>query len=121
MPEVTYTGGGHYRVAGEGFDPDETRDVDAELADYLADHDDFAVEGDAGADDDDADSEGDEAEPESDDEFDLESFLGRTPVDDVADDIHAGEVDEHLDAIDEAADRVTVRDAIGERRAELEG
>lgn len=44
MPEVTYTGGGHYRVGGYGFDPGTTQDVDGELASYLADHDDFTVD-----------------------------------------------------------------------------
>jgi len=43
-------------------------------------------------------------------------------MDDVVDDIHAGEADEHLDELDELDDlRVGVQDAIGERRAELEG
>ena len=44
MPEVTYTGGGHYRVGGYGFDPGTTHDVDDEVASYLADHDDFTVD-----------------------------------------------------------------------------
>ena len=69
------------------------------------------------------------AEPDADDtedddggnEFDVEAFVTRTPVEDVADDIRAGEADEHLEAVDEEATRVTVQDAIGERRAELEG
>lgn len=43
MPEVTYTGGGHYRVGGYGFDAGDTQDVDEELASYLSDHDDFEV------------------------------------------------------------------------------
>jgi len=66
----------------------------------------------------------DEAEADSDDdqadgEFDVDAFLDRTPVDDVEEDIHAGEADEHLDTVAEAADRVTVETAVGERRAEL--
>jgi len=55
------------------------------------------------------------------DGFDVDAFLDRTPVDDVVEDIEAGEVDDHLDAVAEAAGRVTVEDAIGQRRAELEG
>lgn len=43
MPEVTYTGGGHFRVAGCGFDSGATQDVDDELAQYLAGRDDFDV------------------------------------------------------------------------------
>jgi hypothetical protein len=52
--------------------------------------------------------------------FDIAGFLDRN-VDPVVDDVRAGAVDEHLDDIAEQADRVTVSDAIGERRAELEG
>jgi len=47
MPEVTYTGGGHYRVGGHGFDPGTTHDVDDELASYLEDHDDFTIDDEA--------------------------------------------------------------------------
>lgn len=64
---------------------------------------------------DDATDDQDESE-----EFDAAAFVDRTPMDDVIDDIHSGDVDEHLDAIGEAADRVGIDDAVGERRAELE-
>jgi len=47
MPEVTYTGGGHYRVGGYGFDPNDEKNVDDELASYLEDVDDFEVVGDS--------------------------------------------------------------------------
>jgi hypothetical protein len=43
MPTVRYTGGGTYRVAGVGFGPGDEKNVDDELADYLADRDDFEV------------------------------------------------------------------------------
>lgn len=125
MPTARYTGGGHYRVAGYGFDPGDEREVDHELANYLTDNDDFEVSVEKetpGTDGTDEDEAPDEAEPEADDsEFDVGEFLDRTPVDDVVEDIHAGEADEYLEAVAEAADRVTVQDAIGERRAELEG
>lgn len=48
MPTVRYTGGGHYRVGGEGFDPGQAKDVDAELAAYLEDVDGFEVVDEAG-------------------------------------------------------------------------
>lgn len=66
----------------------------------------------------DEDDPGDEAEESE--EFDVMAFVDRTPVEDVAEDILAGEADAYLDAIAEAADRVTVQDAVGERRAALE-
>ena len=120
MPEVTYTAdGGHYRVAGEGFDPDETRDVDAELADYLADHEDFEVG--VSADSDDVDESENDADAEAEaDGFDVDEFLNDN-VPPIEDAIAAGEVDDHLSALDDASERVGVQDAIGERRAELEG
>lgn len=73
-----------------------------------------------------AESAGDEGAPDdesesADDGFDADAFVDRTPMEDVVEDIRAGEVDDHLDAVAEAADRVGVEDAVGERRAELEG
>ena len=128
MARVRYTAdGGHYRVGGHGFDPGDEHEVDAELADYLSDVDAFEVidaDGSPGEEDEPPDEAGaeatDDGEGES-EEFDVGAFVSRTPVDDVADDIRAGEADEYLEAVDEAATRVTVQDAIGERRAELEG
>jgi len=61
-------------------------------------------------------------ESDSDDQggFDAGAFVDRTPMDDVTEDIKAGEADGHLDAVQEAAERVGVEDAVGQRRAELE-
>jgi hypothetical protein len=57
------------------------------------------------------------SEPDTDDdEFDAETFADRTPMDDVVDDIESGDVDDHLEAIKEAADREGVQDAVSERR-----
>jgi len=57
---------------------------------------------------------------EADDAFDAESFVDRTPMEEVVSDIESGDYDEHLDAIEaaEAAgrDRDGVADAINERR-----
>ena len=118
MPTVEKTHGGLVlvRSIGERFKVGDRADVDEETARYLTDErGDFAlVDGEEmETDESDADSENDE--------FDVDRFLDRTPVEDVADDIHAGEADDHLDAVADAADRTTVHDAIGERRAELEG
>jgi hypothetical protein len=127
MLRVRYTAdGGHYRVSGYGFDPGDEHEVDRELASYLSDRDDFVVilekeEGRADQTDDEAVADAEtEAESEDSEGFDVDAFVDRTPVDDVADDIRAGEADGHLDELAEAAGRVTVSDAIGERRAELE-
>jgi len=50
------------------------------------------------------------------DDFDVESFLDRTPVSDVVDDIEDGEADGSLDAIADAADRVSVQTAVEDRQ-----
>ena len=56
------------------------------------------------------------SEPDTDDdEFDAAEFVDRTPMDVVIDDIESGDVDDHLEAIKEAADRVGVQDAVSER------
>jgi len=58
--------------------------------------------------------EGDE--PEEDEGFDAETFVDRTPMDDVVDDIESGEYDDHLDEIEAEAERQGVIDAVDERR-----
>ncbi|WP_049979367.1 hypothetical protein [Halolamina rubra] len=130
MPRARYTAdGGTYRVGGISFDPGDEYEVDHELADYLSDHDDFvvSVEKEASPEEDDGDADETDSDENQDDDgdedgFDAEAFVDRTPMDDVVDDIHAGEADEHLDELSELDDlRVGVQDAIGERRAELEG
>ena len=127
MRRVRYTAeGGHYRTNGIGFDPGDERDVDDDLAAYLCSRDDFeAVDGGAGPTDatpHEADEPPDETANGTDDTdstFDVGSFLDRN-VDPIAEDILAGEADAHLDELSAEASRVTVTDAIGERRAELE-
>ena len=123
MQRVRYTAdGGHYRVGGYGFDPGDEKTVDEDLAEYLADTNEFDVVDESGGSD--TNESTDESEQTGDDSadngFDIAGFLDRN-VDPVVDDVRAGAVDEHLDDIAEQADRVTVSDAIGERRAELEG
>lgn len=52
---------------------------------------------------------------DEDEEFDAEAFVDRTPMSDVVADIESGDYDDHLDAIEAAADRVGVQDAIDAR------
>lgn len=66
--------------------------------------------------DSDADTDGGDAET---DDFDVEAFLDRTPVHDVVDDIKDGEADGHLDEVYDAAERLTVEDAVETRRDAL--
>ncbi|WP_248908148.1 hypothetical protein [Halocatena marina] len=60
---------------------------------------------------------------QSESEFDASEFVDRSPMDPVLEDIEAGMVDEHLDTVLEAEkggrDRDGVRDAIADRREEL--
>jgi len=122
MPRLRYTGGGTYRVGGYGFEPGDVKDVGDDLGEYLADHDDFeVVDGAAESDQaDDSEATTEDADEAPADEFDAGAFVDRTPMDDVVEDIRAGEADDHLDAVAEVAERVGVQDAIGKRRAELE-
>ncbi len=130
MPRARYTAdGGLYRIGRLDFEPGDEHEVDRETAEHLSDHDDFVVtvekdtaeKSDAGDDEGETDSDEQADQDDETDDFDVDAFLDRTPVDDVVEDIEAGEVDDHLDAVAEAAGRVTVEDAIGQRRAELEG
>jgi hypothetical protein len=109
MPRVRYTAeGGHHRTNGLGFDPGDVRDVADALAAHLTSRDDFEY-----VDAPDTGADGGST-------FELEAFLDRTPVGDVADDIRAGAADGHLDELAARADRVTVTDAIDKRRATLD-
>lgn len=138
MTTVEKVSGNEVVIRGVGrFGQGDQEDVSEEVAIYLTEgRGDFEIvdaddgeeptdaeEADGGeevddVDEDDADGDADDAEET--DGFDVGAFLDRN-VDPVADDIRDGEVDDHLDAVSEAADRVGVQDAIGERRAELEG
>lgn len=121
MPVVEKTEGGrvYIRPLAERFEVGDQAEVDDdELLEHLTEvRGDFEIVDD-GEDDTAADDEEAESEAET---FDVGEFLDRTPVDDVVEDIAAGEADGHLDEIAEEASRVTVQDAVGERRAELEG
>ena len=64
------------------------------------------------------DEEESAADEEDVDEFDLATFLEQGYTD-RADAVEAGEVDAHLDAIEDAETSTTVTDAIDDRRTEL--
>jgi len=87
--------------------PGETVDVDADVADHYVERGFKRVA--AGG-----DGSGD---------FDPVAFTDRTPVADVAAEIRAGDADGHLDDVDAAErrgrDRVTVQDAVEQRRQTL--
>lgn len=131
MPTVEKTTGGRLRsrVADEEFVGGETYEVDAKTAEYLVDERGGfeVVESDRTDTDTSADDAGEspdndeEPDDNSDAEADIEEYLDDNNVDEISDDIHDGQFDDQLTALDEAAERVGVQDAIGERRAELEG
>lgn len=54
--------------------------------------------------------------PTEDDSLDAETFVDRTPMADVIDDLETGEYDDYLDAIESAADRQGVIEAVEARR-----
>jgi len=57
------------------------------------------------------------SEPDTDDDqFDAAVFVDRTPMDDVIADIESGDVDDHLEALEDEASRDGVLEAIAERR-----
>lgn len=110
----------HYQDRGfvaVDADPKPSADDEADSESQDGDGEDPAPDGDGndGDDGDGGDSNGDDG-----DTFDVESFLDRTPVEDVVDDIEAGQVDGHLDAVEDAADRVTVERAIDDRQDTVE-
>jgi hypothetical protein len=116
---VRYTAdGGHFRVGGHGFDPGDERDVDDELAEYLADREDFEVLEETG-----------EAE---DDESDDDAETGTLPFNPESHTVD--EIEERVTELDDPAEvravrnleqeqqgRTTAVDAINDRLEELEG
>lgn len=113
---------------------EQIADLEEEVASLQEERDDLAAEVDRlrgledqvrdaeQIEDDEPDASGGEVVDEDDH---AEAFVDRTPMSDVVDDIEAGTVDEALDAVETAEkqgrDRKGVKNAIKERRAELEG
>ena len=121
MPRVHYDGGGRYRTSGHLFEEGDVVEVDEQLADYLCEKPAFARVDDApAAAPDDDETPADEAEAES-EGFDVEGWIDDLHYQERAEQVRDGDHDEHLDAIAEAESATTVQDAVGERRAELEG
>lgn len=125
MPVFEKTTGGEVLLRGidRRVSVGDRVDATGGYAEYLRERGDFAVvddHHDAEFREVDEEDEPDDDEVDDDGGFDAAEFVDRTPVGDVVEDIEAGEADDHLDAVYEAADRVTVEDAVGERRAELE-
>lgn len=98
-------------------------DVDSDFAEYLKGRGDFrpvdVQEADFREMDDNAPAEPDSTDDKS-QGFDIDAWL-EEDYQERADRVLEGDVDAHLDTIDEAESSDTVRDAVGQRRAELEG
>lgn len=121
MPVYEKTTGGEVYLRGidRNVSAGDRVDVNEDFAEYLAERGDFRPVDVQDADFrevDDADAE-DESEPDG---FDIDEWLDK-PYQERADGVLDGDVDEHLDAIDEEETSSTVQDAITQRRAELEG
>lgn len=119
MPVYQKTTGGEVYLRGidRRVSAGDRVDVDEEFGEYLEVRGDFRE-----VDVQDAEFRevNDETESTGDsDGFDADEWLEQD-FGDRADRVRAGDVDDHLDAIDDAETSDTVRDAIGERRAELE-
>ena len=119
MVRVHYSGGGRYRTSGHQFEEGDIVDVDEGLAEYLCEKDAFGrVDETPTAESNSSESSDDtDAEPDG---FDVDAWIDDNHYQERAEEVRAGEHDEHLDAIAEAESATTVQDAVGERRAELE-
>jgi hypothetical protein len=122
MVRVHYGGGGRYRTSGHQFEEGDIVDVDEQLAEYLCEQDAFArVDGDGVVEEPDADAaEGGGDDADESEAFDVDAWIDEHHYQARAEQVRAGDHDEHLDAIGEAESATTVQDAVGERRAELE-
>ena len=106
------------RGPGGRTSPGDVIEVEDDLAEQLLAKPYFEPVAEA-VDEDGGDSAGETAESEPDEAFDEEEWLDEDYTD-RAEQVRAGEVDAHLETIDEIETSGNVRDAIGERRAELE-
>lgn len=127
MPVVEKTSGGRVNVRGIGeFVPGDQAEVGQGEAEYLVEErGDFQVV-DAGEPEEPAPEEAEtEAEPEpsedtADESFDVDEWLDRD-YQDRAEAVAAGDVDDHLEEIEDEETSETVIEAIQGRRDELEG
>ncbi|UHQ96471.1 hypothetical protein [Natrinema halophilum] len=137
MPRVRYTAdGGRYRTGGVTFEPGDEGDVAPGLADHLVENvGDFEYVDDGPEDDVEEenagdDAEGDESEDSADDDgAETKNSVVTAPeeftIDDIEAELETGDWDDHLETLREneeaGKDRAGVYDAIGVRRAEIEG
>lgn len=120
MVRIDHVSGGVIRHQSIGRStPGETHDVSDEAAEYLCEkRDEFAYSDVIDAEYEEVtEDETDESEP--DEEFDEDRWLDQD-YETRAHIVRTGEVDAHLETIDDIETSGNVRDAIGERRAELE-
>jgi len=122
VARIHYDGGGRYRTSGHLFEEGDIAEVDEELADYLCEKGAFGRvdETPTGAEDDAEEDVTDDEEPGESEDFDADEWIDEHHYQAREEQVRAGDVDEHLDAIAEAESSTTVQDAIGERRAEIE-
>jgi hypothetical protein len=122
MVRVHYSGGGRYRTSGHQFEEGDIVDVDEGLAEYLCEKDAFGRVDETSAEsgNDSTEGSGDDTDAEP-DGFDVGTWIDDNHYQERAEEVRDGEHDEYLDAIAEAESATTVQDAVGERRAELEG
>jgi len=126
MPRVRYTAdGGRYRIAGVTFEPGDVEEVPSGLAEYLVgDVGSFEYVDGETVESADTDDGSDEADG-SDTDGDLVDELREKTIPEIEDELEAGHFDDRLEAVAnaerEGKDRAGVHDAIGVRRAEIEG
>ncbi|WP_265112286.1 hypothetical protein [Halosolutus halophilus] len=133
MPTIRYTDdGGRYRAGGVTFEPGDEGEVSAGLAEHLVDAvGDFEyvtlenADADKTTNGDDASEDSLAGEDESPEDDDLIDELQGLTIPEFEAELESGRFDDRLDAVAEAEregkDRAGVHDAIGVRRAEIEG
>lgn len=128
MPTIRYTDdGGRYRAGGVTFEPGDEGDVSAGLAEHLIDDvGDFEyVDADEATTEDVREEDNLPVEDESSEDDDLVDELQELTIPEIEAELESGRFDDRLDAVAEAEregkDRAGVHDAIGVRRAEIEG
>jgi len=134
METVRYTDeGGRYRTGGVTFEPGDVGEVSAGLAEHLV-VDVGSFEYADGAEDAEElptpdDLTGDEAEAEDETEDETKNSVVTAPgeftIDEIEAELETGEWDDHLETLreneEDGKDRAGVYDALGVRRAEIEG
>ncbi|SEW10364.1 hypothetical protein [Natrinema salifodinae] len=131
MPTVRYTGdGGRYRTGGVTFEPGDEAEVALGLAKHLVEDVGSFEHVDADAEDEDdasdeAEAESEEADADPETKDSIVTAPGEFTIDEIEAELETGEWDDHLETLREneenGKDRAGVYDALGVRRAEIEG